>query len=92
MVSGLTSSPFLNGLFPAVGALPALMNLGFRRSGYWLQLLGVSLLLICSFFYGQSQIAKIALLIASFLTIFCMGLVKKFQLSLFRKGLWPVVV
>ena len=59
MVSGLTSSPFLNGLLPAVDALPALMNLGFRKSGYWLQLLGVSLLLICSFFMVKVKLQKL---------------------------------
>ena len=87
MVSGLTSSPFLNGLFPAVGALPALVNLGFRRSGYWLQLLGVSLLLICSFFYGQSQIAKIALIIASFLAIFMHGIGQEVSIVPLQKSI-----
>ena len=87
MVSGLTSSPFLNGLLPAVGVLPALMNLGFRKSGYWLQLLGVSLLLICSFFYRQSQITKIALIIASFLTIFMHGIGQEVSIVPLQKSI-----
>ena len=87
MVSGLTSSPFLNGLFPAVGALPVLLNLGFRRSGYWLQILGVLLLLIFSFFYGQNQVAKIALLVASFLTIFLHGVGQEISVVPLQKSI-----
>ena len=74
MVSGLTSSPFLNGLFPAVGALPVLLNLKLRQSGYWLQVFGIGLLLVFSFFYGEDKTTKLSLLIVSFLTIFIYGI------------------
>ena len=73
MISGLTNSPFLNGLMPAVGALPVLLNLKCNHKGYWIQVFGVGLLLIFSFFYSQDQTAKIVLLLATYFTIFIYG-------------------
>ena len=43
MVSGLTASPLLNSLLPALGVLPLLMPLRRTLKGYGLQLLAVPL-------------------------------------------------
>ena len=45
MVSGITASPLLNTLLPALGALPFLLHLKRTARGYWLQILGVLILL-----------------------------------------------
>lgn len=45
MVSGLTPSPLLNSLLPALGALPLLLQLKRHPKGYGLQLMAVVLLI-----------------------------------------------
>ena len=45
MVSGITASPLLNTLLPALGALPFLLHLKRTARGYWLQIVGVLILL-----------------------------------------------
>ena len=87
MVSGLTSSPLLNGLLPAVAAIPILFNLRFKQRGYWLQVFGVAGLLIFSFFYSQDQTTKLILLIASFLSIFLHGMGQEISMVPIQKEL-----
>ena len=87
MVSGLTSSPFLNGLFLSVGALPVMLNLKLRHGGYWLQIFGVGLLLLFSFFHSNDRVAEIGLLFVSFLTVFMYGVGQEISMLPLRKSI-----
>ena len=48
MLSGLTSSPLINGLLPAFGTLPLLLQIRRDPKGYGLQLMAVLLLIAIS--------------------------------------------
>ena len=67
MVSGITASPLLNTLLPALGALPFLLQLKRTPRGYWLQILGVLLLLSVSVALKPMAEEKTVLLLGSFL-------------------------
>ena len=73
MVSGLTPSPLLNSLLPALGTLPVLLPLRRRASGYGLQLVSVMLLLGVSL--GKlSGWPATGLLMASLLAVLLFGI------------------
>ena len=58
MVSGLTPSPLLNSLLPALGALPLLLQLKRHPKGYGLQLLAVVLLIAISLSIGPKTASQ----------------------------------
>jgi len=58
LVSGLTPSPLLNSLLPALGALPLLLQLKRHPKGYGLQLLAVVLLIAISLSIGPKTASQ----------------------------------
>ena len=74
MVSGITASPLLNTLLPALGALPFLLQLKRTPRGYWLQILGVLLLLGVSVALKPMAEEKTVLLLGSFLAVLLLGI------------------
>lgn len=69
MVSGITTSPLLNSLLPALGALPFLLHLKRTARGYWLQILGVVGLLGVSLALKPMGDHKTLLLLGSFAAV-----------------------
>ena len=69
MVSGITASPLLNTLLPALGALPFLLHLKRTARGYWLQILGVLILLGVSLALKSMGEHKTLLLLGSFAAV-----------------------
>ena len=69
MVSGITASPLLNTLLPALGALPFLLHLKQTARGYWLQILGVLILLGVSLALKPMGEHKTLLLLSSFAAV-----------------------
>lgn len=69
MVSGITASPLLNTLLPALGALPFLLQLKQTARGYWLQILGVLILLGVSLALKPMGEYKTMLLLGSFAAV-----------------------
>ncbi len=69
MVSGITGSPLLNTLLPALGALPFLLQLKRTAHGYWLQILGVLILLGVSLALKPMGEYKTLLLLGSFAAV-----------------------
>ncbi len=73
MVSGLTASPLLNSLLPALGALPLLVPLRRTPKGYGLQLLSVVVLIALSLAAGIKTFNPTPLLIGSFVAVLLFG-------------------
>ena len=69
MVSGITASPLLNTLLPALGALPFLLHLKRTARGYWLQIVGVLILLGVSLALKPMGEYKTLLLLGSFAAV-----------------------
>lgn len=69
MVSGITASPLLNTLLPALGALPFLLHLKRTARGYWLQIVGVLILLGVSLALKPMGEHKTLLLLGSFAAV-----------------------
>lgn len=75
LVSGLTGSPLLNSLLPALAALPALLPLRRRSGGYGLQIAAVLLLLAVGLFQlHPDPVAPEPLLIASLAAVLLFAL------------------
>ena len=74
MVSGLTASPLLNSLLPALGALPLLVQLRRTSKGYGLQLLAVVVLIGLSLAVGIESLDPTPLLMVSFVAVLLFGL------------------
>ena len=73
MVSGLTASPLLNSLLPALGALPLLVQLRRTPKGYGLQLLAVVVLIGLSLAVGIESLDPTPLLVGSFVAVLLFG-------------------
>ena len=73
MVSGLTASPLLNSLLPALGALPFLVQLRRTPRGYGLQLLAVVVLIGLSLAVGIKTFNPTPLLVGSFVAVLLFG-------------------
>ncbi|QEY30883.1 hypothetical protein EVJ50_00015 [Synechococcus sp. RSCCF101] len=75
LVSGLSRSPLLNGLLPAVVTLPALLPLRPKPSAYGLQLLSLLMLLAASLAGARSLPAQntVWLIAICFLPACCSG-------------------
>ena len=69
MVSGITASPLLNTLLPALGALPFLLHLKRTARGYWLQIVGVLVLVGVSLALKPMGEHKTLLLLGSFAAV-----------------------
>ena len=69
MVSGLSPSPLLNSLLPAMGALPLLIQFKRTPKGYSLQLLSVVILIGLSMAVGAQTLPPMALLIGCFTAV-----------------------
>ena len=87
MVSGLTSSPLVNSLIPVVSAVPILVNIKERLTGYWLQVASVLALLVASWFYSDSGITQALLLVISFTAIFSYSLGQEISTLPLQKSL-----
>ena len=74
MVSGLTPSPLLNSLLPALGALPLMLQLRRTPKGYSLQLLAVILLIGISLAAGIKTLHPMPLVLGCFAAVLLFGL------------------
>lgn len=75
LVSGLSPSPLVNSLLPALGTLPALLPLQRRRGGFALQLAAVGLLLAVGLLQLRGQgVPELLLLAAALLAVLVFGL------------------
>ncbi|MFY8147847.1 MAG: hypothetical protein ACOVNL_01350 [Prochlorococcaceae cyanobacterium] len=74
MVSGLSPSPLVNSLLPALATVPMLLPLRRRAAGYGLQLASVLLLLGVSVAQLSGGVAKGWLLIPSLLAVLLFGI------------------
>ena len=74
MVSGLTASPLLNSLLPALGALPLLLQLKRHSRGYGLQLLAVLALIGISLAMKPMASQPSLLLLGSYLAVLLFAL------------------
>ena len=74
LVSGLSVSPMVNSLLPAIAMLPVLLPLKRKSSGYGFMLIALILLLIVGYFQSIAIIDVQFLLFVSFFAIFLFGI------------------
>ena len=70
MVSGLSSSPLLNGALPAVAAVPLLLRQHRQINGYVLRIVGAILLIVISLIPSGIDSIKSVLIAGTFLALF----------------------
>lgn len=74
LISGLSVSPMINSLLPAIATLPVLLPLKRKSSGYGLILIALILLLIVSYLQSTAIVEAQFLLLISFLATFLFGI------------------
>ena len=74
LISGLSVSPMINSLLPAIATLPVLLPLKRKSSGYGLILIALILLLIVSYLQSIAIVKVQFLLLISFLATFLFGI------------------
>lgn len=74
LISGLSVSPMINSLLPAIATLPVLLPLKRKSSGYGLILIALILLLIVSYLQSIAIVKVQFLLLISFIATFLFGI------------------
>ena len=77
MLSGLTPSPLINGLLPAFGTLPLLLQVRRDPKGYGLQLIGVLLLIAISLGGDLMKVDRVIPVVGCFAAMLLLGLGKE---------------
>ena len=66
MVSGLSGSPLLNGMLPALGIIPLFLGLKQNRNGYFFQIISACLLIGLTWLPIESGPSKSIVLVGTF--------------------------
>lgn len=74
LISGLSVSPMINSLLPAIATLPVLLPLKRKSSGCGLILIALILLLIVSYLQSIAIVKVQFLLLISFIATFLFGI------------------
>jgi hypothetical protein len=73
MVSGLSGSPLLNGMLPALGIIPLFLRLKQNRNGYFFQITSACLLIGLTWLPIESGPSKSIVLVGTFTALFLHG-------------------